>query len=146
MAMARPDPFRSFFGTAMRTRVGWDGKPLDRFWRSVSDCCYNALSGEGPHAPDGPRPASTRHRNCTALAVYGGHRQLSPQQWRLLGLIRGMLGHSGRAPTYREMREHMGWAGDAQVTQTLQALERKGRIRRPRRGVVELVEMEGDPR
>lgn len=137
--MARPDPFRSFFGTAMRARVGWDGKPLDRFWRSVSNCCYNALSGDGQHAPAGPRPQG-RNKACRAITVFGRHRQLTPNQWRLLGLISSMLRHSGRSPTYREMREHMGWRQDAQVLCCLKSLERKGRIRRPRRGVVELVE------
>jgi hypothetical protein len=123
----KPDPL-------MRWRPGDPWRPT--FWRSVADKAYNAWTGRAKLLV-GPRPPKRKPHQ--SPFVGNNPHILTRNQYRLLGLIRGMLTAHGRPPTYREMKQHMEWRGDADVSQCLNALQRKGKIRRPARGVIELV-------
>ena len=135
--MSKADPFRRWFGGSSKPRLGWNGKPLGREWSAIADCMYNALSREGSHAEAGPKPAMRTKQQSPFRG--NSDRLLSPNQYRLLGFLRGMLA-DGRQPTHREMRIHMGWSTNGQVASCLFELKRKGRIRRPARGKIEVVD------
>jgi len=67
---------------------------------------------------------------------------LTPRQQRVLDFLRDFTAEHHTSPTYAEMVEGLGYADKKSITQYLQALERKGYIRRHRYGhrAVELVE------
>lgn len=55
---------------------------------------------------------------------------LTPRQRELLDYIRARLAKDGVAPSFEEMREHLGVSSKSGVFQLLRTLEEKGRIRR----------------
>jgi repressor LexA len=69
---------------------------------------------------------------------------LTPRQRRVLDYLQAYMAENGTVPTYAEMVEGLGYADKKSITQYLQALERKGYIRRHRYGhrAVELVKAE----
>lgn len=73
-----------------------------------------------------------------------GLSSLTPRQQRVLDFLRAYAAEHQRCPTYAEMAEGLGYADKKSITQYLQALERKGYIRRHRYGhrALELMESE----
>jgi repressor LexA len=69
---------------------------------------------------------------------------LTPRQRRVLDYLRDYTAENGAVPTYAEMAEDLGYADKKSITQYLQALERKGYIRRHRYGhrALELLDAE----
>ena len=59
---------------------------------------------------------------------------LTPRQQRVLEFLETYTARHGRSPTYAEMAAGLGLADKKSITQYLQALERKGYIRRQRYG------------
>lgn len=107
-------------------------RELSGFWARVSDCAFNALSGDGVHAPGGRVLPATRglNQHCRASQY---RPELTHTQNRLLGFLRGYIDAKGHGPTYREIETHMGWTHHGSTHQALVALERKGKIRREAR-------------
>lgn len=59
---------------------------------------------------------------------------LTPRQRRVLDFLQAYAAAHQTSPTLAEMAEALGYADKKSITQYLQALERKGYIRRQRYG------------
>jgi len=64
--------------------------------------------------------------------------RLTPKQAAVLRFIQEHVERESRWPTYEAIRQHFGFAVDNSVTQNLDALERKGYLRKYGRGDYEL--------
>lgn len=65
-----------------------------------------------------------------------GERRLTPRQAEMLRIIRRQVREQGVAPTTRELGKLMGVRSSNGTTEHLAELEKKGFIRRTRRGAV----------
>lgn len=70
---------------------------------------------------------------------------LTPKQQQVLRFLQRYLSRHGTAPTYGEIAEELGLADKKSIRQYLDALQRKGYLRRQRYGhrSIELIEHEG---
>ena len=71
-------------------------------------------------------------------------RSLTPKQRDFLGYVRSFLKRNGEWPTYRDIIDHFDFRSPNSVTQNLQALFKKGYLKRDEFGY-ELVDRDPGP-
>ena len=68
------------------------------------------------------------------IHIQSGKPPLTPRQQRVLDFLEAYAAEHQRSPTFAEMAAGLGYADKKSITQYLQALERKGYVRRQRYG------------